>query len=135
MLIALIGCGAAKRPGACAAIELYTGNLFVAHRRYAESRGARIWILSAKYGLTPADRIIANYDETLAGAAVATRRAWDERVLEQIRGTFASGMRALILAGKDYRGWCDQPHPLELEDPIGSVGIGRRLQLLKELTP
>ncbi len=45
--LVIVGCGKSKRKFACPATDMYTGQLFIASRRYAKTRGDAwlIWLV------------------------------------------------------------------------------------------
>lgn len=59
----ILACSARKRADMAKAIDMYDGALFKMGREYGEARGMRIFILSALYGIIPAERVIATYDK------------------------------------------------------------------------
>ena len=104
MRVGLVGCVKTKQRGTHTARELYTSPLFVGRRSYVERTCDRWFILSAKHGVLDPDDRLESYDETLNGAPDATKRAWSERVLEQLRqklGAVESHDYELH-AGRDY---------------------------------
>lgn len=79
--LALIACGKAKLDHAAPARELYTGSLFRAARRHAESgRYASYRILSAQHRLLDPDRVIEPYDRTIGDLDDQERWLWGEVV-------------------------------------------------------
>lgn len=83
--IALVGCVKSKRPGTHPARDLYISPLFTKRRAYVEAAGLPWWVLSAKHGLVAPNLPIHHYDQTLNRMGIAERRAWGERVLDQLR--------------------------------------------------
>ena len=61
----IIGCGSAKLDRPAAAKDIYTGSLFRAARRHAETSGKPWRILSAEYGIIDPDEVIAPYDRRI----------------------------------------------------------------------
>lgn len=66
-MIVVAACGQKKLPQPSAAGYLYVGSYAAAGLRWARSVAlpGRIFILSAKYGLIPHDRVVEPYDLTL----------------------------------------------------------------------
>jgi hypothetical protein len=81
--LVLVGCGAAKRPVRSKARDLYTGSLFTAARRHAETTGLPWFVLSAEHGIVHPDREIDPYDTTMA----QRKARWDWKpFLDGVRG-------------------------------------------------
>ena len=86
MRIGLVRCSKQKLGRACAGRDLYTASpLFRKARAYCERHYGAWYILSARYGLLHPDTVVAPYDLTLKGMPTAQRRAWAQRVSEQLR--------------------------------------------------
>lgn len=82
MKIALISCSKEKRPYPCTASELYSAStLFSLSYQYAKKNTERIYILSAKYGLVPDDKVIEPYDQTLNDMTRGQQLEWARKVL------------------------------------------------------
>jgi hypothetical protein len=114
--LVVVPCGAAKvwakRPGAgpTAARDAYTSSHFKAQRRYAEARGDRWVILSAKYGYLDPRNPIEDYDVTFHDPAtgpvatdvlarqVRTLRLLDFEIIEALGGS-AYRERVLVSFG------------------------------------
>lgn len=139
--IALVSCGKAKVKHPAPAAEFYTGSLFRAARRHAETGYDAWWILSAKHHLVHPQQILAPYDATLGNFTDEQVRQWANRVDSEFRidagyGTWVQqggGLVVDIYAGKNYvqpllatpawrRPWCDVNLPHE------GLQIGERLQ-------
>ena len=105
MLIALISCVASKSQVAAAAKDMYTSPLFKGAYRYAKKLGAeRIFILSAKYGLVPDDKVIEPYNETLNTKGVGEIKQWANNVLAELaKVADLQNDKFIILAGMKYR--------------------------------
>lgn len=82
--ICLIGCVKMKRSKPCAAVDMYTSPLFKARLRYAQKRGMKCYIISAKYGLLDLQTVIAPYDMTLKDMNGAERKRWAMRVVQDL---------------------------------------------------
>lgn len=66
MKIALISCVKQKADKPQKARNLYISSLFVKSLEYAEKINVdKIYVLSAKYGLVPIDKVIEPYEKTL----------------------------------------------------------------------
>lgn len=72
-------------------------------RDYAIQNSDRWFILSASAGLMRPDRMTDPYDLTLNGLGVKLRKNWADLVIAQIKELNLSGVKAIVLAGKNYR--------------------------------
>jgi hypothetical protein len=98
-------------------------------RAWAESRGDRWYILSAKHGLLSPEEPIAPYDERGLSEEQAEQIAFelDERAIN----------RVYVCAGRDY---LDNLTPaleavwIDVIDPFAGLGIGERMSKLEELS-
>lgn len=129
---ALIACASSKRDRPAPALELYDSTLFNLSVRYAEQRGVgSIYVLSAKYGLVEADRVIAPYDRSLNDMRVGEVREWAAGVVEELKRRYDLRRdRFVVLAGKRYRRFI-LPHLDNYDVPLEGLGIGKQLQFLK----
>ena len=100
----LVGCVKTKRGTRCAAKDLYDSPLWLSRRQYAERSNVPWYVLSAKHGLLAPETVIAPYDVTLKDRPVAYRRAWSQRVLEELAaiGPDLRGVTVEIHAGRAY---------------------------------
>lgn len=143
--VALVGCSASKLEGPARAADLYTGQLFRAARRWAETFADHWYILSAKHHVLSPDDVVEPYDLSLAEVAAtpglfhpAPVDTWAIRcraALMAARGGEPRGARVLqgdrvvMLAGASY---CEPLVPLlrawggEVETPLAGLGIGRQ---------
>jgi hypothetical protein len=135
----VMACSQRKNPakGVLPAIERYDGPAFRVLRKYLREEGGKalsILVLSAKYGLIPANRKIPDYDCRLSRASAEKLRP---QVLEMARHTLQSlCFRAVgVCAGKDYRmallGF-DDPVPVGVRVDFIEGGQGLRLTELKK---
>jgi hypothetical protein len=133
MLIALISCVAKKQHYATIARELYTSPLFKDAYSYAKKLGAeRIFILSAKYGLLPEDKVVEPYNETLNDKSLKEVKCWAEKVineLSQISDLHKDNF--LILAGERYIKFI-VGSLTNYEVPLKGLSIGKQLSYYKE---
>jgi len=132
--VVLIGCGKEKLPGSHRAEDLYQGDLFKKSLEYARQiyPNADIYVLSAKYGLLPLNKVIACYDETLKGAPAADKRKWTEEVINDLRkaGYDLQKDYFVILAGRDYRDYL-LPELVHYEIPMKGLLFGEQKSWLK----
>ena len=131
--IVLLSCVSKKLDHPAPAAELYTSPLFRLSLAYARQlQPDAIHILSAKYGLVDLDQVIAPYDVTLNTMPAAERRAWAQRVLEQLAQRYdLEHDHFIILAGQRYRQYL-VPHLAYVEIPLQGLPIGKQLQFLKQ---
>lgn len=132
MKIALISCSKEKRPYPCTASELYSAStLFSLSYQYAKKNTERIYILSAKYGLVPDDKVIEPYDQTLNDMTRGQQLEWARKVLLALshecnieNNTF------ILLAGSHY---CRdiQNHLPYCVLPLAGMRMGERMAFLK----
>lgn len=135
MRIVLVSCVKKKEEGVHRAMDLYISPLFRKAWAYAQTLQAdRIYILSAKYGLTDPEQLIEKYDVTLGRMSTAECRAWAQRVLEQMEQAGINPQRDefIILAGRKYYRYLLCPsgirhYALPYE---GCTSIGKVLQFL-----
>lgn len=114
MRVMLIGCSATKNPEAKFARDLYTGELHRLARRllalappdvYGGWNNPAWGILSARYGLLLPDAPVENYDLSMSDLSAEERRAWDDRVAQQLTNEWGVGGNYRVYAGADYLGW------------------------------
>ena len=98
----LVSCGKNKKESPARAEDLYVSSRFRIVRKLIESVGSPWFILSAKHGLLPSDKIIESYDQTLKGKPVSEHKAWAEKVAKQMDSLLPPTEAIVILAGKDY---------------------------------
>jgi hypothetical protein len=72
----LVSCVSKKSPMPAQAKDLYKSGWFLKARDYVESTRSPWFILSAKYGLVPPDRILAPYEQTLNTMRKSDRQKW-----------------------------------------------------------
>jgi hypothetical protein len=129
---ALISCVSGKLNKPASAIDLYTSDLFLKSRRFAESYHLPIFILSAKHGLLFASTVIAPYNETLNNMTSSQIEEWGRMVGSDVRKEFGD-QPLMVLAGKKYlafQPFCDN----QIIKPLGDLPIGKRLAYLKTHT-
>jgi hypothetical protein len=129
--IALIGCSAQKLARPAPARELYTGALFRFSVAYAEKRGLRWVVLSAKHGVVLPDDVIEPYDMTLARWTPPQIMKWGIGVGGDLERRFP-GARYVFLAGSMYWVAVSSFARNRVEDPLRGLQIGERLSFLKK---
>ena len=137
--IGLVSCTKTKCEQPAPPAELYAPSpLFSKARQYCEQNHDDWFVLSAKhYLLEPNRPPIESYDETLAGARVATKREWSETVFEQLRsaGLLEAGKTLVFHAGRAYY---EELLPLleetavSVQFPVEGLMIGERLSWYNE---
>lgn len=85
-MIVIITCGKAKQSCPAKAIDIYIGSVFKGKLKYAKMLypEAPIYILSAKYGIIPADLIIEPYDLMVPDKENDFFRDWSNKVTNQL---------------------------------------------------
>ena len=129
----LVACVGQKLSSRSLAKDLYTSPWFRKARRYVEARQEPWFILSAKYGLVHPEEAIDPYEATLNKMGVAERRAWAERVFEDLRRYLGRGSSATFLAGENYRGHLLpllEACGIETHVPMRGLSIGKQLAWL-----
>ena len=71
-----VSCGKKKAARACAARDLYRGELFRRASAYAERTYDHWFILSAQHYLVHPDEVLDPYEKPIASMSVADRRHW-----------------------------------------------------------
>jgi cytoplasmic iron level regulating protein YaaA (DUF328/UPF0246 family) len=136
--VCLISCVKSKNEGKHKAIDLYCGQLYTGHLKYARSLGFKdedIYILSAKHGLLKHDDVIEPYEKTLNNMKKPERNKWAKIVLEQLKNSFdVHSTEFTILAGKNYYENLEPYLPMvNLPPELKGLPIGKRVQKLNQL--
>lgn len=124
-IVGLVACCSQKGSSPCAAKQLYLSSLFRKARAWTEKHCDEWYILSAEHGLLAPNAVIAPYDRTLNRMTASERRAWGERVWQQLAPL--NGSRFIVLAGARY---CEPLAGLDHERPMQGMGIGYQLAWL-----
>jgi hypothetical protein len=103
--------------------------------QYAQNlRPAKIFILSAEYGLLKPDDVITPYEKTLKKMNPSERVKWANNVLTSLqRETDLQADHFVFLAGAPYRENLI-PHIAHYEVPMEGLPFGKQLQWLTEKT-
>ena len=120
-----------------AAKDLYCSVWFGKAKRFVEERGGPWFVLSAKYGLVGSDEEISPYELTLNQMKAPQRRAWSDRVLEQLFSHVEEGSIVTILAGAHYREHLIprlEERGVQVSVPMKGLGIGEQLSWLSANT-
>lgn len=132
-IAALIACVKSKNKKPMKAEDLYCSDLFLKSKKFAKQKGCKIYILSAKYGLIPGDKVIVPYEQTLNAMAKDQIDKWADDVATAINMTFSKTDTLLVMAGSKYLAFLAKiQNPII--DPMKGLSIGRRLQWLKHHT-
>lgn len=102
--IALLSCTKSKENYRCEARKMYSASpRFQLAHRLASLVADQIFVLSAKYGLLPANQVIEPYDETLKDKSRQECIWWSEWVLDTLGSvTDITNDDYIIIAGRDY---------------------------------
>ena len=127
--IVFISCVKTKRNHPCKAEDMYISPLFRKSLTYAKSLNPDyIFILSAKYGAIPLDKVIEPYELTLLHMKERERRLWSRKVIQQLRSeniTFTE--KAVFLCGDKYRKYIARMFKDKVV-PLKGVSFGKQLQ-------
>ena len=112
---------------------MYVSPLFRGMFQYAQSlHPAKIFILSAEYGLLKPEDIIEPYEKTLKKMRASERMQWARKVLEKLQQeTDLQADHFVFLAGTPYRENLI-PHIAHYEVPMEGLPFGKQLQWLTE---
>lgn len=129
----VIACGSKKvdlRDGEeVAAMDLYIGGYFKYCLRFARTFELPIYILSAKYGLIPLDKMLPTYNRRLSECPKKYRTAWYQMVGRDL----SKYQRVVCLAGESYSGF-EEFCAAKIYKPLKGVGgIGKQMQFIKNL--
>lgn len=85
-MIVFIGCGAKKMKKPCKAKKMYVGNYVQLCLAYAQTFTTQdnIYILSAKYGVLPLEKVIEPYNKTLNNMNRQEKQDWKNMVIKQL---------------------------------------------------
>ena len=127
--ICVIACSKSKRNYACPARLLYIGTAFKQSVKFAESKGLKWFVLSAKYGIVQPETIIAPYEQTLQALSREQRDVWITKVRKQLTESYPR-TNFIILAGGMYK---DPFKGMAITEPLKGLSQGKRIQRLKQL--
>ena len=132
--IGLVSCGKRKQSTSAPARDLYTSTLFRKSRAWVEANCDAWYILSAQHGLLDPATHTAPYERTLNTLTAPERLRWARRVYEQLHeaGLLHPGVEFVWLAGRRYKEHLSRSlTDYAQTDPLRGLGIGKRLQWLK----
>jgi hypothetical protein len=130
--VVLVGCVKRKLSHTAPAQDLYDSPLFRKERAYAEASGAPWFILSAQHGLVSPTELLHPYELRLSKTSQAYRRAWGERVVEQLATRYGGvvGRVIEIHAGAAYADAIRErlrSAGAVVEEPLRGLTMGQRL--------
>jgi hypothetical protein len=131
--LVLVSCVKSKLPHVAPARMLYCSDWFTKVREIVDAQGARWFVLSALYGLVPADKEIAPYDHTLNTVGVAARRVWADGVYRALLPELKGHKRIVFFAGLKYREFLVEPLQkagFQIEVPMEGLVRGDQLSWL-----
>jgi hypothetical protein len=117
----IIGCSGKKRKGRLPASELYNGPLWQTFRKY-DTGTHRIFVLSAKLGLIPADKKITPYDVLLKRDVSIDELA--KKVKRQLKKYRLRNV--YVVAGKDYATVLEKAGLKKFKFVKGTIGVKRQ---------
>ncbi len=111
-------------------------DLFRKAYAYCKKKYDQVAILSAKYGLLLTDDEIEPYNITLNDISVEERKAWSEKVFEQMQTRLSMDDYGEVFfhAGKNYREFLTsrlKKAGLKTDVPLGNLPIGKQLAWYK----
>jgi hypothetical protein len=140
----ILSCSKAKRadPGDLPAVDRYDGPFFRVLRRYLRLRPAdppEVRILSAQFGLIPADTPIPDYDRRMTPRRARELQAGVADALDAIGRVMEAAAltddRVLVVLGKDYlaalAGYTG-PQAAAFHSRIAPGGLGHKLSHLRD---
>lgn len=122
-----------KKKGTYKAKELYNSPWFHKVLSIVERMGDKWYIISAEHGLLNPDQIISDYDTTLLTMKKNQREKWANKVLKDFIPLVESGDTVVMLAGKYYREFLEQPlteKGVIIEVPTKHLTTGKQLEWL-----
>jgi hypothetical protein len=98
---ALIQCGEAKASGSVPAKEKYTSSYSRKKVEFADAFCEEMWILSAKFGVIPGDRLVPDYNVTPDDHSKVERGHWIASIEQSLRQCVwpGNGVLWVLVAG------------------------------------
>ena len=128
----LVSCVGKKEKSPHRAAELYISDWFLKARKLVEASTCPWFILSAEHGLLAPDEVIEPYDQTLNKMPSGERRAWAEKVKQQMDDKLPAADEIVVFAGEKYRehlmSYLEERFSVTV--PMEGLGIGKQLQWL-----
>ena len=125
-----ISCVKTKRSSRCMAKDMYISPLFKKAYQYALKfvPEDKIYILSAKYGLTHSSQLIDPYEKTLNAEKDKERKVWAYNVIQQMKAKGISlDASIMLLGGVNYTKYLS----IVLKNascPLKGLSMGKTLQ-------
>lgn len=134
MKIVLVTCVKEKDTKPTTAEKMYKSTYYTYLMALAKSlKPDKIFILSAKYGLLPLEKVIEPYNETLIGKPAWEIEQWAEKVFTQMKAEeLPEDAEYVFLAGAKYRKYL-QPMLQNTSVPLEGLGIGSQMGVIKKL--
>lgn len=101
--VAVISCGRRKNNFRTQAKNLYTGNLFIAARKFCECNYSDWIILSAKYGVLFPEQMVEPYDLFIDDFTEDEKINWSNTVANKIMKMFDSNKTIDFYTSKNYQ--------------------------------
>lgn len=132
-MIAILSCGKSKQIVPAKAIDIYIGIVFRQKLKYVQSfyPNADIYILSAKYGIIPADLVIEPYDQMVPLREDDFFRDWSQMVTEQLQ-SFDKTESIIFLGNQHYYKPVDSYFVGQKQAPLLGLKPGQQLARLTE---
>lgn len=132
-MIAILSCGKSKQCVPAKAIDIYIGILFRQKLIYTKTfyPNADIYILSAKYGIIPADKVIEPYDQMVPLREDDFFREWSAMVTEQLK-QFNKTQDIVFLGNQHYYKPVDSYFVGQKHAPLIGLKPGQQLARLME---
>lgn len=131
--VVLVSCVKSKLTYSAPARILYCSDWFTKVRGIVEAHSADWFVLSALYGLVPANMEIAPYEHTLNTVGVADRQAWAAKVYQTLVPVLRKRNRVVFFAGLRYQEFLIGPlerDGFHVEEPMEGLAIGEQLAWL-----
>jgi hypothetical protein len=131
--VVLVGCVKRKLLHAAPAQDLYDSPLIRTERAYAEASGAPWFILSAQHRLVSPTELLHPYELRLSKTSQAYRRAWGERVVEQLATRYGDVVGRVIEIHAGAAAYAEairdrlRSAGAIVEEPLRGLTMGQRL--------
>ena len=132
-MIAILTCGKSKQRVPAKAIDIYIGNIFQKKLAYVKAfyPNVDIYILSAKYGIIPADLVIEPYDKMVPLREDDFFREWSQMVTEQLQ-SFDKTEDIVFLGNQHYYNPIDSYFVGQKQAPLLGLKPGQQLARLTD---
>lgn len=133
--VCIVSCTAHKRQAVMPAENLYSSDLFIKSRRYAQANYDSWLILSAKHGLVRPSEVLSPYDCKLSSISRDERKVLASRVAEQAV-TLLNGSDSSVssICGEEYDDLLTDAGVRFEGKPEFALPIGKKLQALGTVT-